>query len=171
MDALLHPVRLRILLQMAGPEAPLSAKEVAARLTDVPHATLYRHVRALADAEWLVRAEEVRARGAVEVRYRLAEGDAVATADDLVDATLDDHRRWFGLFVGTLLGTFTRYSHGPNADPIVDGVRYRVDPIFMDDDAVPAFHEELQALVSRYRSSTGRARILATFSLPDPDRK
>jgi len=168
-DALLHPVRLRIATLVAAADGPLSAKQIAARLADVPHATLYRHVRALADAGWLVPAETRPARGAVEVRFTLG-GDAVASAEDVADASLADHRRWFSVFVASLLEGFGRYARQPDANPVQDGVRYRQVPLRLDPDALVAFHRELDELVDRYRGREGRPRLVALVTLPDPDR-
>ena len=158
-------------MMLAGSEVPLSAKELSARLTDVPHATLYRHVRALAEAGWLANVEQRQARGAVEVRFALAGGNAVATGDDLEGASLEDHRRWFGMFVAALLESFTRYSDRPSADPVQDGVRFRMDPLRLDEQTLQAFHAELEELVGRYRGQPeGNGRLFATVSIPDPDR-
>ena len=47
-DLLLHPVRMRILLSLAGHE--LTSREISSRLPDVAHATLYRHIGKLEKA-------------------------------------------------------------------------------------------------------------------------
>ena len=66
-DILLHPVRLRIVLTVAGDEA--TTADIAERLPDVPQATLYRHIAKLADSGILDIVGERRARGAVEKTY------------------------------------------------------------------------------------------------------
>lgn len=47
LDLALHPVRLRILMAVAGRQ--LTVQQMAALLDGIPQATLYRHVNALAD--------------------------------------------------------------------------------------------------------------------------
>ena len=157
----------------ATASAPMSAKDLAARLTDVAHATLYRHVRALAEAGWLEKVSEHQARGAVEVRYRLAGADAIVRPGDLEGATLDDFRRFFSVFASSLLEVFERYLQRPGADPLADRVRYRTVPLVLSDDQVAGFYEELDALVGRYvrepSAEGARGRMLAIALVPDPD--
>ena len=168
-DALLHPVRLRVVRAVAA-RCPVSAKELGAVLKDVPHATLYRHVRTLADAGWLSVDSERQARGATEVRYVLAGEDAVATKADLAGASLEDHRRWFSVFTLSLAGAFERYTELEGADPLEDGVRYRQIPLRLTEEERHAFNDELHALVEKYRArDQGRGRLFATALFPDVD--
>ena len=69
-DVLLHPIRLRIVRAFLG-DAELTARDVAEKLDDVPQATLYRHLKHLADAGALIVISETPVRGAMERTYRL----------------------------------------------------------------------------------------------------
>ncbi len=172
-DALIHPVRLRV-VQAVAAWGPQSAKELAARLGDVPHATLYRHVRALAVAGWLEVAAERQARGAVERTYRLGAADAVASAGDVAGAGRAAHSRWFAGFAAHLLGSFERYlAREPAPDPVAEGLSYRVATLHLSDPETEALRQELVAVVARYSDrSPGahrRVRTVATVILPGGD--
>lgn len=69
LDALLHPVRWRI-VQALG-RRPLTARELLERLPGIPQATLYRHIPPLVDAGLIEVLEQQQVRGAVERTYAL----------------------------------------------------------------------------------------------------
>ena len=61
-DLLLHPIRIRIIQALLDGSA-LTTKQLKLQLTDVPSASLYRHVAMLADAGVLVVTGERPVRG------------------------------------------------------------------------------------------------------------
>ena len=131
-DLLLHPVRLRIVQAFLGDRA-LTTSELSAELSDVPAASLYRHVARLVDAGVLAVVAERRVRGALERTYVLRVSAATISADQLAEMTVDDHRQAFMAFVAGLLGDFDRYLAPGDADLIRDGVSYRIAGLWLDD--------------------------------------
>src|SRR5687768_15745956 len=93
-DLLLHPIRLRVLQALAGGRR-LSPGELAVELDDVPTASLYRHIKTLADAGVLAVVEERPARGTPQRVYTLVEGAGSISPTDLAQATTEDHLRYF----------------------------------------------------------------------------
>src|SRR5699024_10018379 len=81
-SALLHPVRLRIVQALLG-EGELTTHQLHEHLTDVPIATLYRHVAHLVRHDLIEVADEQRIRGTSEKTYRLASGFANPSAEEL----------------------------------------------------------------------------------------
>ena len=79
-EVVMNPVRQRIfqyfLLHETG-----TVKEVKNALSDVPSASLYRHMKILADSSILVVVGENRIRGTVESVYKLNK-DAMAAEDE-----------------------------------------------------------------------------------------
>ena len=69
-ELLLHPVRLRIMQAFLGDRA-LTTSQLSAELSDVPAASLYRHVARLVRANVLQVVAERQVRGAVERTYVL----------------------------------------------------------------------------------------------------
>ena len=67
---IMNPTRMRIIQQLSlTPEA--TTAELGRRLSDVPVATLYRHMKILEEAGFLEVIQENRVRGAVEKVYKL----------------------------------------------------------------------------------------------------
>src|SRR5580658_5345616 len=100
---LLHPVRLRIVQAFLGDRA-LTTSALAAELSDVPAASLYRHVARLVDAGVLSVVAERRVRGAVERTYVLRVSAARINLDEIERMSREDARQAFIAFVAGLLG-------------------------------------------------------------------
>ena len=107
-DALLHPIRMR-LVQVLAHSGPSTPQQLGEALPDVPQATLYRHLQKLAEAGVLSVVEERQVRGAREKTYALPEAGAVLGPDDLANASREDHQRYFTTLVAGLLGDVARY--------------------------------------------------------------
>ena len=83
-EIVMNPVRQRIfqyfLLHETG-----TVKEIRKALPDIPSASLYRHIKILADSSILMVVGENRIRGTVESVYRLNK-DTMATEDETGNA-------------------------------------------------------------------------------------
>ncbi len=182
---LLHPVRLRVLQALLGGRR-MTTNELQAELTDVPAATLYRHVAALADAEVLTVVDEQRVRGAVERTYAVRLEATEIPPEELATMSVEEHRQAFLAFVAGLLGDFDRYldrgsrparrAARSNArttggvDLARDGVGYRQAALWLDDAEYAELVEELRRVVqarSDHEPRDGRRRrLVATVLLP-----
>lgn len=158
LDLLLHPVRLRILQALLDGH-PSTTTQLRQRLPDIAPATMYRHVAVLAEAGILEVLDEKRVRGIMERTYRLRWDRAQLDAADRAAMTVDDHRRAFTAFAGSLLADFDRYLAREPLDPAADGVTYQQAALWLTD-------EELAALLTELRTAiTARAG-----GEPTPDR-
>jgi len=160
MDALqlIHPVRLRIIYAFAG-ERALTATQLQEQLTDVPKATLYRHVAVLTDAGVLEVVDEQRVRGAMERTYRLRGERARVSDDDAARMSGDDHRRAFSAAIAATLAEFNAYLDRPGADPVTDGVGYKQFTIWLSPDEVMELAGEVRAsIVARARNAPAPGR-------------
>ena len=171
-ELLLHPVRLRI-VQCFLADRALTTTELRAELPDVPAATLYRQVAALADGGVLDVAQERRVRGAVERTYRLRAGAASLDAGDVTGRSAEDHRRGFLAFVATLLADHDRYlasCAGEEPDLARDLVGYRQVALHLSDEEMRGFLDELREVVHRRLdlppAPGRRRRLLSTVVLP-----
>lgn len=168
-DLILHPVRMRIILALAGGGAATTA-ELAERLADVPPATLYRHLKVLWRGGILAVAEERRVRGATERRFVLHPGAASLGPDDLAAASRDDHLRWFATFLAGLLDGFGRYLDRGAPDLARDGVGYREVVLQLADAQIAELSLALNAALAPFVAQTpgaGRSpRLLATVLMP-----
>lgn len=145
-DLLLHPVRLRIVQAFLADRA-LTTSELRTELTDVPAASLYRHIAWLVEAGVLAVVSERRVRGALERTYVLRSAAASVSLDELAKMTPDQHRQAFLAFVAGLIGDFDRYLERGDIDLLRDGVTYRMAGMWLDDAELMAFLRELAAVI------------------------
>jgi DNA-binding transcriptional ArsR family regulator len=173
-DLLLHPVRLRIVQAFLGDRA-LTTSQLSSELSDVPAASLYRHVARLVDAGVLQVVAERRVRGAVERTYVLRILAASIGLDEIASMSTEDHRQAFMAFVAGLLADADRYLQRENVDPLRDGVSYRIAGMWLDDaeyaDMVRDLVRVLQPRLANAPRKGRRRRILATVLLLGEDAK
>jgi DNA-binding transcriptional ArsR family regulator len=169
-ELLLHPIRIRVIQSLARGRRS-SVRELAGLVDDVPQATLYRHVKMLAEAGVLAVVEERPARGTPERVYALVEGAASIGAAELAQATPEQHLRWFTLFLASLLGDFGRYVGSGAVDFAADGAGYRQVPLELDDRELAELSGRLDAALRPVLGNTPapgrRRRMLTTIFIPE----
>jgi hypothetical protein len=168
-DLLLHPVRLRVVQAFLG-DRPLTTTQLSEQLSDVPAASLYRHVARLVDAGVLQVVSERKVRGAVERTYALRLPAGTIPADELASMSAEDHRQAFMAFTAGLLRDFDRYLARADVDLYRDGVSYRMAGLWLDDAEHAGLLRDLaRALQPRMANAPGqgrRRRIIAYVLLP-----
>jgi predicted ArsR family transcriptional regulator len=171
-DLLLHPVRLRIVQAFLGDRA-LTTSGLIAELSDVPAASLYRHVARLVNAGVLQVVAERRVRGAVERTYVLRLAAASIRPDEIAKMSPDEHRQAFMAFVAGLLADVDRYLQRGDIDPMRDQVSYQLAAMWLDDaeyaDLLRDLVTVLQPAVANAPTKGRRRRILATVLLLGED--
>lgn len=169
-DLILHPVRMRILMAVAG--KPMTAGQIAAILSDVAQATLYRHIRLLADAGMLQIVEERPMRGTVEKVYALDPGQTFLNADEAAVMTRDQLLRTFTMFVTSLIGDFERYLQQENIEPARE-ISFQKMLVYLSDEDLEKVNQAVNAaLLPLMSSPTGegkKRRILVSILIPDAD--
>jgi DNA-binding transcriptional ArsR family regulator len=172
-DLLLHPVRLRVVQALLGGRT-LSTADLARELTDVPAASLYRHVSLLLEAGVIEVAEERRVRGAVERCYRLRATAASVEDEHLAAMGPDEHRAAFTAFAAGLLADFDRYLESGDIDLVRDGVGYRHYALHLSDTELRDLVRDLSAVLLprlELRPRRGRRRrMLSTILMPADQR-
>jgi DNA-binding transcriptional ArsR family regulator len=173
-DVLLHPIRLRIVRMFLG-DAELTARDVAEMLDDVPQATLYRHLKHLADAGALVVTSETPVRGALERTYRLDPKTGKVPPEDIAAIDPETHLNYFSIFLASLLEDFGRYMRAENVDVVRDDVHYLQMTFNAAPEEFAGFMDELKALVERMAErGPAKSRVQRTLSivtLPEKPRK
>lgn len=167
-DVLLHPQRMAI-LRALGTDSR-TAKELAAILPTLPQATLYRHLTALVQAGLVEVVAQTQVRGAVERTYAMARGATILTAEDLANATREDHFRYFASFLAGLLGEYGHYLERPEIDLVADGVGYREYVLNLTNDELLEMLADMRAVinarVNNKRTADRTPRLIATVSMP-----
>jgi DNA-binding transcriptional ArsR family regulator len=166
-DALLHPVRLRIVQAFLG-RGELTTAALRHYLSDVPTATLYRQITALLEADILEVVEERKVRGAVERTFVLRTANANLGPDDAAAMTPEEHQRGFLTFVAGLIGDFDRYLAQGDVDLARDLVGYRQYAAHLSDEEMREFIHDLRAVILPrldQQPAPGRTRRLISHVL------
>lgn len=167
-EVLTHPIRMRIVLTMVGGR-DLTTSEIAAEMTDVPIATLYRHIAALSEGSVFDVVKERRVRGAVERTFRLRPDYQLRPEFTLADRqhaanmSSKDQRAAFGVFAASMIAAYDGYLAREDRDVVSDPVGYRTVAVYADDSDVKRvteiFDEAMQPLL---KESEGKRRILVS---------
>lgn len=157
---LLHPVRLRIVQRFLGGRT-LTTKELAAEVSDVPPASLYRQIARLEEGGALVVVRERKVRGILERTYALRLSALDVSIEELASMTTDDHRQLFLSYVARLIADFEEYLEHDEIDPDRDGARYQVRTLWLDDDESNSVARDVAAVLAPYvdnEAQVGRKR-------------
>ncbi len=148
-ELILHPIRMRILMAL-GMEH-LTAQQIAARLPDIPQATLYRHINKMAQGNLLEIVSQRQVRGATERVYSLKISNAVLNQEDLARATPEDLMQYFTTFTAGLLGDFAAYlNRHPEPLRDTDGLGFSTAPLYLSAEELAALQEGLRDLLLPY---------------------
>jgi DNA-binding transcriptional ArsR family regulator len=168
-DLLLHPVRMRILLAVAGRE--VTVQQLVSELPDIPQATLYRNINTLAAAGILAAVQERRVRNTIEKTYALPDENLLLTVEDLENAQPEDYIRLFTQYLGLQLGYYVRYVQRGDVDWARDNVVFHMFPVYLSEAETQRLGEAVNAALlpfTKNEPSPERQRyILGVLSLPD----
>ena len=146
-EVVMNPVRQRIfqyfLLHETG-----TVKDIKKALPDVPSASLYRHVKILADSSILVVVGENRIRGTVESIYRLNKS-ALSAGDESGNAVQ--------MSLLSICAAFAKYFSGGNADPERDMLLFTNCTLLMTDGEFSDFLSEINEVALKYMKVEAKA--------------
>jgi DNA-binding transcriptional ArsR family regulator len=164
---------MRILMAVAGRQ--ITAQKLAAELSDVPQATLYRHINALAKGGVLKVVEERPVRGTSEKVYALQGTAAMLTPDDMANLTREEHMQLFTTFVVSLMGDFARYLERDHVNVLADGVSFTSAPLNLSDEEFMELGRKLNEIILPILNNSPtperKRRMFSTIVMPAPDEK
>jgi DNA-binding transcriptional ArsR family regulator len=170
-DLLLHPVRMRIIVEISG--GTRTASQLAAVMPDVPQATLYRHLNALAEGGVLHVVAENPVRGTVERVYAVA--GASLSPDDLSRLDREEMLQRFTLVISTFIADFQRYLESSTAehpDVMGDGLEFSKVALELSDDELAQLNRKLwsilEASLHNEPSPDRKRRLVSYLILPTP---
>lgn len=152
-SAILNTTRLRIVQYLALHEQG-TAKEIRELLSDIPTATLYRHLKLLQDAGWIAVQAERTVRGTVEKSYGLARPAYTSST------THSDTLAIIQTMLLSLLGSFQQYFTQKDADPVHDLLTCSTSSLLLTDQELQNLLNGISALVTPHLCNK-----------PEPDRK
>ena len=159
-EIVMNPVRQRIfqffLLHDTG-----TVKKLRKALPDIPSASLYRHIKILADSSILMVVGENRIRGTVESVYQLNK-DAMATEDENGNAVQ--------MSLLSICASFAKYFSTGNADPKKDMLLFTSCTLLLTDEEFSEYLSEINQLTVRYMkqapSESSKMRRITLISAP-----
>lgn len=172
-DILLHPVRMRIVVALAGRK--LTAGQLRAELADVPQATLYQHLGRLTRAGTLRVVEERPVRGTLERVYAINESSPALHPFDPGQLAPEQLRQYLATFLAALLADGSRYLRAEDINPMRDGFGFRQVIFNLSDEDLRAMLRALSATLMPYlaqKPAPGRRRLLfSTVLIPQASAK
>lgn len=159
----MNPVRQRIfqyfLLHETG-----TVKDVRKALSDVPSASLYRHVKILADSSILMVVDENRIRGTVESVYQLNK-DAMTTEDESGNAVQ--------MSLLSISASFAKYFAGGDANPKRDMLLFTNCTLVLTDEEFSGFLSEINEVAVKYMKKEAvegsKTRRITLISAPSDE--
>lgn len=142
MDACLNPVRQRI-LQVLLEKKEASPAQLLEILSDIPRASLYRHIKILQDAGIIEIAREVPKRGALEKYYTIAAPNPAMQSNGDVNQAIQTA-------LMALSGDFSRYLADDKNDPKQDMLTVAQATLMLSDEEFSEFLTEYSGLLSKY---------------------
>ncbi|WP_413309705.1 helix-turn-helix domain-containing protein [Bacillus sp. 1P10SD] len=169
-DVILHPVRMRIIQSLINQQ--LTAQQIKDLLSDIPQASLYRHIKKLVEAELIHIINEIPNRGTVEKVYSINDPNKMTLGiEEFNKLSKDEHMGLFIKFMANLMGEYDRYLKQEKIDLAVDGVSFRQTSVYLTDEEFADFIKELVSVYSKVSQNTPetgrRRRTLATIIIPE----
>lgn len=164
-DACLNPVRQRI-LQVLIEKKEASAAQILEVLTDIPRASLYRHIKILADAGVIEAVREVPKRGSVEKFYAHAAPPADAKTNEGMNQMIQ-------AALIALANDFSRYFSEGGNDPQKDMLTLGQATLMLSDEEFTAFLAEYSQMLAKFLrnkpSAERKTRKITFISSPADD--
>lgn len=169
-DLILHPVRMRIIQVLITGEDRTTG-QIAELLSNIPQATLYRHLNTLLKAGLLDVVEERKIRGTVEKVYALSMNASDLTPDDVTELSSENHMELFLKHVASLIGEFGKYVGQEHYNLSQDGVTFRQIQLYLNDDDYMDLLEEMKERYQKHADNGPgegrRRRLISMIVIPE----
>lgn len=139
-EIVMNPVRQRIFQYLLVHETG-TVKDIRKALTDIPSASLYRHMKILTDNAVLTVVGENRIRGTVESIYQL--NKSALEIDDADGAGVQ-------MALLSICASFAKYFAGGHADPRKDMLMLTTCTLTLTDEDFMSFLSEINRLALKY---------------------
>lgn len=142
----MNPIRLRIIqyLLIHGSGTP---SQIMEEMSDIPPASLYRHMKQLYEADCITVAEEKKIRGTVERTYAMKGGKhcefSKESAEHLIQSSLM-----------SLMTSFGKYFSKETADPVKDFLSLSTSTLLLTDEEFMEVMEKIGEATAPYLCNT-----------------
>ena len=153
-QVVMHPIRQRIAQYLALHKTG-TVGEMKQELSDIPPATLYRHIKVLLDAGLIHVIEEKKVRGTIEKTYALVQNPLPQE-----EVTREDLNLLLQTGLLRLLGTFQTYFMNGDRDPVEDLLCLNTSTLLLSDEEYIELLNKIGALFQE-----------VIYNKPNADRK
>lgn len=160
---IMNPVRLRI-VQYLIVHGTGTVSQIKEELNDIPPASLYRHIKTLHSAGYIIVTEEKKIRGTVEKTY-------VLNPTPMKEPTKEDAEHLIHGMLLSLMASFTKYFAKEDADPVKDMLSMSTSVMFLTDEELVELLTKIGEVFSPHinnKNTEGRkARRITFISSPN----
>lgn len=171
-SGLLNPVRMRI-LQICLKHDTITTRQIAEMMSDVPIASLYRHINKLSQEHILEVIEENKIRGTIEKVYKLKTNPLTLIHQSVEQGGKEELFNMFYTFVMSMLSDFQGYIDQDSYHLIEDRVGFRSFALYLSDAEVDEFLKNYRLLIEeaqeKEQSAERRLRKLSLIMMPSHD--
>lgn len=139
---IMNPIRQRI-IQYLSVNGKSNTKSIGEELSDIPTPTLYRHIKALLDAEVICVVEEDKVRGAVQKTYAINSEMMSDTDTASVNAIIQSSLYSLG-------ASFQAYFAKESADMAKDLLNYTTSILLLSDEECVDFFQQINGVVTKF---------------------
>ncbi len=157
-EACMNPIRQRI-LQVIIERQEASSSMILEALSDIPRASMYRHIKVLLDAEVIEVSKEVPKRGSTEKFY-------IISSSSYSNETNESVNKMIQIALLNISSDFSKYLENQENDPVKDMLTVGSAVILATDEEYAEFISEYGNLLQKYinnRPDTGRRTRKVTF--------
>lgn len=147
----IDPIDSRIIMEITEKETA-TAKQLAKTLTDIPQATLYRHLGKMVENSVLRVAEERPVRAVVEKVYAMGIPPAQDISRLLEENRGDVYLNLFAQFSAALMREFADYAARDDINILKDGSGFSTGPIAVNLEELEELMIKIGALLAPYRT-------------------
>lgn len=170
--SILHPIRMKI-IQTLLKNGKLTVKEISQELSDVPKASLYRHINALVNDNIIDVYSEKKIRGTLEKTYIIKEDPYSKVNEEAIDGSKQVKLDLFYNYMISLLSDFENYMSGESIDLEKDIVGFRSVPIYLSDEECLDFLKDLskafEKVIDNKSNEVRKLRKFSTIIMPVKD--
>ncbi len=164
--SILNPIRIRIIEEIAL-QGSATTKSISEVMSDVPQATLYRHISNLVENKVVVVVEERRVRGVIEKVYGINNEPDSPMNFDSKNLSKKDLARMFSQFIIGLLAEFDRNLDNVNSvEETKNKIGFTSSSIYLTDEELVELSKEFgNAIMKRAKNQASPERQLRKISI------
>lgn len=165
MDCITNPVRCKLLLEIHS-RGKATAKHLSDTYSDIPPATLYRHLKKMLNDGILKVVEETQIRGTVEKTYALAWNVNSDMESMLAENSGELYMQYFMQYMIGFAKQFQQYCQSPNINIRKDMTGFSLSPLYLSDEELTSLITDLSHIISTVKNNKpNHERKLRTIGL------